>query len=53
MRGTVISLALLGMVVLVANLTFAQDDPPTSDNAQMNSVNADTNSVNATTNSGW
>ena len=44
MKRLIISLGLLGVVVLVANLTFAQDTSYGSANAQTNSVNAASNS---------
>jgi len=46
MRRQVICLALFGVVVLVANLTLAQDAPSVSTNAQTNSDNSAPSSGN-------
>jgi hypothetical protein len=48
MKRLIISLGLLGVVIIVANLTFAQDAPSASTNTQTNSVNSASSSG-----SGW
>ena len=40
MGRLLITLGLFGAVILVANLTFAQDAPSVSSNSQTNSVNS-------------